>query len=93
MKKLKMFCLCLNNQHLKQIKKLNYIPVLSRGSEDWDGERGYVQDLVVRSNISLENSQVYACGSNDMIQAAKKTLTERGLNKKHFFSDAFVATS
>lgn len=73
--------------------KLNYIPVLSLGSEDWDGERGYVQDLVIRRNISLENSQVYACGSNDMIQAAKKTLTERGLNKKHFFSDAFVATN
>jgi CDP-4-dehydro-6-deoxyglucose reductase len=73
--------------------KLNYIPVLSRASEDWDGERGYVQDIVIRRNISLENSQVYACGSNDMIQAAKKTLTERGLDKKHFFSDAFVATS
>lgn len=73
--------------------KFNYIPVLSRGSDKWNGERGYVQDQVIRRNISLENSQVYACGSIDMIQAAKKTLIERGLNKKYFFSDAFVATS
>ena len=82
-----------NPNELNSNLKFNYIPVLSRGSEDWDGERGYIQDIVIRRNIILENSQVYACGSNDMIQAAKKALIEQGLNKKHFFSDIFVATS
>jgi CDP-4-dehydro-6-deoxyglucose reductase len=78
---------------LNNLLNINYIPVLSRGSIDWSGERGYVQDVVTKQNISLVDSQVYACGSNVMIESAKKTLLENGLNKNHFFSDAFVATS
>jgi CDP-4-dehydro-6-deoxyglucose reductase len=72
---------------------LKYIPVLSRASEVWEGEKGYVQDIVLKLKISLEKSQVYACGSNNMIEAAKKTLIEKGLNKIHFYSDAFVQSN
>lgn len=78
---------------LNEILNLNYIPVLSRASEDWEGEKGYIQDIVIKKNIPLDNAQVYACGSNTMIESAKKLLTEKGLNKKNFFSDAFVATN
>lgn len=82
--------------HLKEfeiIPNLKYIPVLSRGSQEWSGERGYVQDIVIKYNIPLANSQVYACGSNDMIESSKKLLIEHGLNNKDFFSDAFLATN
>ena len=72
---------------------IDYIPVLSRASKDWNGDKGYVQEILIKYNIPLENTQVYACGSNVMIESAKKTLIENGLNKNHFFSDAFVATS
>lgn len=72
---------------------LKYIPVLSRASDDWNGERGYIQDTIIKNNIQLENSQVYACGSNSMIESARKLLLEKGLNKNNFFSDAFVATN
>ncbi len=75
------------------ITNLYYVPVLSRGSEDWKGERGYVQDIIIKHNIPLANAQVYACGSNTMIRAAKRTLVEKGLDKKQFFSDAFVETN
>lgn len=78
---------------LNVIPNLKYIPVLSRASKDWKGEKGYVQDVLIKQNIPLENAQVYACGSNTMIESAKKLLTEKGLNKKNFFSDAFVATN
>lgn len=78
---------------LNKISNLKYIPVLSRASEDWKGEKGYVQDILIKQNIPLENAQVYACGSNNMIESAKKLLIEKGLNKKNFFSDAFVATN
>jgi CDP-4-dehydro-6-deoxyglucose reductase len=78
---------------LKDKLNINYIPVLSKGSKDWNGERGYVQDVVTKLNISLADSHVYACGSSSMIESAKIILIENGLNKNHFFSDAFVATS
>lgn len=78
---------------LNEVSNLKYIPVLSRASEDWKGESGYVQDILIKQNIPLENAQVYACGSNTMIESAKKLLIEKGLNKMNFFSDAFVATN
>ena len=73
--------------------KITYIPVLSRQKQGWTGERGYVQDAVLRHHIDLENVQVYACGSNEMIQAAKEVFIKNKLSESNFFSDAFVATN
>lgn len=82
-----------NINTFKSIPNLKFIPVLSRSSENWHGERGYVQDIVIKQNLPLSDTQVYACGSNKMIEAAKAILVEMGLDKRHFFSDAFVATN
>jgi CDP-4-dehydro-6-deoxyglucose reductase len=80
------------NQSIKH-PNLIYVPVLSKESENWTGEKGYVQEVVLKKEIDLINAQVYACGSNNMIESAKKMLVEKGLNPKNFFSDAFVATN
>ena len=77
----------LKNLHIK------YIPVLSRQVKDWNGEKGYVQDIVLNQQIDLENSQVYACGSNDMINSAKELFFKNNLKENNFFSDAFVQTN
>ena len=76
-------------------KNLNikYIPVLSRQVNDWNGAKGYVQDIVLNQQINLENTQVYACGSNNMINSSKELLTKNNLNENNFFSDAFVQTN
>ena len=73
--------------------KINYIPVLSRQLENWNGEKGYVQDIVLKQQIDLENTQVYACGSNDMINSAKELFFKNNLKENNFFSDAFVQTN
>jgi len=73
--------------------QVNYVPVLSRQVNDWNGEKGYVQEAVLKQNINLENTQVYACGSNEMIQSAKKLLFKNSLRENSFFSDAFVQTN
>ena len=46
-----MFCLCLNNQHLKLIQKLNYIPV-GLGNENFSSE--FLRDNT-KKNISFKN--------------------------------------
>jgi CDP-4-dehydro-6-deoxyglucose reductase len=76
-------------------KNLNikYMPVLSRAENDWNGSQGYVQDIVLNQQIDLENSQVYACGSNDMINSAKELFIKNNLKENNFFSDAFVQTN
>jgi CDP-4-dehydro-6-deoxyglucose reductase, E3 len=73
--------------------EVKYIPVLSRQVDDWSGEKGYVQDAVLKFDLNLGNTQVYACGSNEMIQSAKFTLLKNRLKENDFFSDAFVSTN
>ena len=77
----------LKNLHIK------YIPVLSRQVNDWNGEKGYVQDILLNQQIDLENSQIYACGSNNMINSAKELFLKNNLKENNFFSDAFVQTN
>lgn len=72
---------------------IKFVPVLSRFDNDWKGAKGYVQDIVLKYQIDLENTQVYACGSNIMIKSAKKLLLENSLKENNFFSDAFVQSN
>ena len=69
-----------------------YTPVLSR-SATWKGERGYIQDVLLRRKSDLLNSTVYACGSDSMIYSAKVAFTAAGLPSHHFHSDAFVCSN
>ena len=78
---------------LGDFNNIKYIPVLSRAEDEWEGEHGYIQNIVIKQNIPLANSQVYACGSNAMIESSKKLLIDNGLNKLYFFSDAFVQSN
>ena len=74
-------------------RNFKYIPVLSQSQSTWQGERGYVQDALLRYEPDLSNCAVYACGSDAMIQAARPTLFAAGLPSQHFHSDAFVCSS
>jgi CDP-4-dehydro-6-deoxyglucose reductase len=76
-----------------ELKKLHYTKALSREKLTFAGVKGYVQDALLKANIDLEDAQVYACGSNEMIQAAKKICIENKLSEKEFFSDAFICTN
>ena len=82
-----------NPKELSSALNIKYIPVLSRAGAEWQGERGYVQDVALKQTIDLNKTQVYACGSNTMIEAAKKLLIKNALKENQFFSDAFVATN
>lgn len=73
--------------------KLHFIPVLSRINPNWEGATGYVQNVLQEHEIDLSDTQVYACGSNDMINSAFKLLAEKGLPENQFYSDAFVSSN
>lgn len=80
-------------EEFTNISNLKCILVLSKALDEWNGERGYIQETVLKQNISLSKAQVYACGSKAMIESAKKALVESGLTENQFFSDVFVATN
>lgn len=70
--------------------KVELICVLSRESECWNGDVGYIQNIALNQIDFIENVHVYACGSNEMIKASKLMFVEKGLKSNYFYSDAFV---
>jgi CDP-4-dehydro-6-deoxyglucose reductase len=68
---------------------IEFLPVLSRESHP----KQYVQDKLSDLALNWVNTVVYACGSNEMIQEARKKTQELGINSNHFYSDAFVASN
>jgi CDP-4-dehydro-6-deoxyglucose reductase len=69
-----------------------FIPVLSRSSDNWNGAIGYIQDNVLSSEIDLESSVLYACGSENMINDARELVIKNGLSEDAFYSDAFISS-
>lgn len=72
------------------LPNFTYIPVLTR-EEQWQGAKGYVQEVALQQPIHWQKAQVYACGSEVMIQSAQKLLSQQGLKEENFFADAFIA--
>ena len=75
------------------LPRLRFVPVLSRAGDDWFGERGHVQNVMMAERPDLSNMLVYACGSDTMIHSAQARLRATGLPDRHFHSDAFVCSA
>lgn len=72
---------------------LAYSPVLSRADESWAGARGYVQQALLSPPRDWSRTVVYACGSDLMIQDARRQLLAAGLGERQFHADAFVCSA
>jgi ferredoxin-NADP reductase len=70
-----------------------YIPVLSR--EEWDGATGYVHDAykkiiaAKKDGEQLPAAHFYLCGWKNMIDEAKKTITEIGYDRKAIHQELY----
>jgi CDP-4-dehydro-6-deoxyglucose reductase, E3 len=71
---------------------LTYIPVLSREHPEWHGRMGYIQDVIIEDDVGIQDTQFYACGSLQMIEAAYQILSAHGMDERDFHSDAFVSS-
>ncbi|WP_322966118.1 FAD-binding oxidoreductase [Sphingomonas fuzhouensis] len=67
--------------------------LLSDRQAAWPGRRGYVQDAAIAAGVDVEDTVVYACGSQSMIASAREALLGLGLPPRRFFSDAFVSSN
>ena len=72
--------------------KVHYIPALSRANDNWNGETGYIQNVMIRKNFILSDSSLYACGSESMINDTFEISLSHGLSKDAFYSDAFISS-
>jgi CDP-4-dehydro-6-deoxyglucose reductase len=76
-----------------KLDQVDFIPVLSKAGDSWDGERGYVQDVLFRSNVITPHTCIYSCGSEAMINATKSMALSTGVSEENFYSDSFVASN
>ncbi len=91
--KAELYLLDLIAQWQQQHRNFSFIPVLSdaRPEDAWIGRTGFVHEAVLQDYATLENHQVYACGSPVMVKAAYQDFTTlRNLPKDGFFSDVFT---
>jgi CDP-4-dehydro-6-deoxyglucose reductase len=80
--------------HLTELcltRGIGYQPIYSREAAA-RGLARYVQDAVVQEYGSLEGAAVFACGSAQMIAAARDRLVCLGLHPENFVADAFTAS-
>ena len=54
----------------------HYLPTLSRGGNDWQGLRGYVQDHLREIVRDRRDMHAYICGLHQMVDANRKLLKE-----------------
>jgi ferredoxin--NADP+ reductase len=74
----------------KTHSNFHYIPVLDPSCENWNGYKGFVQDIlengelekIIGEQITHKNSHIYLCGNPLMINANTKLYTEKGYTKK-----------
>jgi propane monooxygenase reductase subunit len=78
----------------ERLPGFRYVPALSEpdGDDAWDGEVGFVTDVVKRYETDLANAHAYVCGPPPMVEAAMPMLSGLGLPAKRIYYDKFTTT-
>lgn len=69
--------------------QLQFTPVLSEPDDDWDGEKGWVHEAVLRHYPEMSPYDLYMSGPPAMIFAARDAFLAAGLSLDHMYSDVF----
>ncbi len=70
----------------------HFVPVLSEPDpqDRWEGRTGLVHEAILADFPDLSGFSVYACGSLNMVNAARPAMLAQGLAGDACFSDAFL---
>jgi propane monooxygenase reductase component len=75
------------------LPSFRYVPALSEpDGEDWDGETGFVTDVLKRQEESLTGAHAYVCGPPPMVEAAMPVLGALGVEERRIYYDKFTTT-
>ncbi|MBI2803262.1 MAG: 2Fe-2S iron-sulfur cluster binding domain-containing protein [Gammaproteobacteria bacterium] len=69
--------------------RLSYVPSLTRGSADWNGQRGRVTHALQRALGDARPFDAYLCGAPAMCDAVGTLLEAKGIRADHLFYDKF----
>ena len=71
----------------KDFPGFQYIPTLSR--EDWSGRKGYVHTIYEELCAQKQPASFFLCGWKNMIDEAKKRITDMGYDKKSIHQELY----
>jgi propane monooxygenase reductase component len=79
----------------ERLPNFRFVPALSECGEDeiWNGERGLITDVVVRSEPELSEVDAYLCGPPPMVDAAIGLLMQNGVPESRVYYDKFTTTA
>jgi propane monooxygenase reductase subunit len=71
-----------------------FVPAISEPAEGdgWDGETGFVTDVVKAHESDLAKAHAYVCGPPPMVEAAQVVLGNLGVPEKRIYFDKFTTT-
>jgi propane monooxygenase reductase component len=77
----------------RTLPSFRYVPALSEpDGADWDGETGFVTDVLKRREESLTGAHAYVCGPPPMVEAAMPVLGALGVEQRRIYYDKFTTT-
>jgi ferredoxin-NADP reductase len=75
------------NELQQNLPGFHYIPTLSR--EEWTGRKGYVHTIYEELCSNRQPAKFYLCGWKNMIDEAKKRITEMGYDRKAIHQELY----
>ncbi len=72
-----------------EFKNFKYAYVLSQGSANWKGLKGYVQNQISHLNYNKIPTDFYLCGNGTMIKQTKEKLAGEGILATNIVYEAF----
>jgi ferredoxin-NADP reductase len=75
------------NELQQNLPGFHYIPTLSR--EEWTGRTGYVHSIYEELCNERQPAKFYLCGWKNMIDEAKKRITEMGYDRKAIHQELY----
>lgn len=78
----------------EQLPNFTYVPALSEpvDGEAWEGETGFVTDVVRKYETDLKRADAYVCGPPPMVEAAITVLSDLSAPAARIFYDKFTTT-
>lgn len=75
----------------KRYPNFHFIPALSQpdSSDQWDGEVGFIADVIARNINKMENMDAYLCGPPIMIETTCDVLNKAGVKGSNISYDEF----
>ena len=79
----------------QRLPSFSFTPALSDlpDAAEWDGETGFIHDVVDRIEGDLTGCDAYVCGPPPLVEAAIEVLEKHGVETDHIYFDKFTTSA